>query len=201
LVAALNNNPDYLYLQTLIGSGNHEQTLNFLSEVRSRISQGTLGKSTFYTVRLLEWLVGTGVINPIYENRKVINDFPDLRAEASLLLGLVGSADSRWALIHVVGAETDPYALSAEVQALGALSFDVDGASARAISAAFSRAGISPPNNRLATATVVALDNIASHMGALGPFASETLFSIFHGAYFDEIRASALAALQRQRGP
>jgi outer membrane protein assembly factor BamB len=201
LEAALNANPDYLYLQSLAGSGSHEQVLSFLSEVRSRVSQGSLGKSTFYAVRLLEQLAGTGTISPVYQNQKVINDFPDLRAEAASLLGMAGSAGSRWALIRVVGAENDSFALSAEIQALGALAIDGDGASARAISTAFSRSGTSPPDNRLAAATVGALDSIASCMGAMTPSAAETLLSIFHGAYFEDTRTAALAALQRERKP
>ncbi len=199
--AALSANPDYLYLQTLAGSGSHEQMQVFLTEIRSRVAQGSLGKSTFYAVRLLEQLAGTGVISPVYQNQRVINDFPDMRAEASTLLGMVGSAGSRWALVRVVGAETDNFALAAEVQALGALSADGDGASSRTISTAFSRAGTSPPDNRLAAATVDALDSIASSMGGMSPSASETLLSIFHGAYFPEIRAAALAALQKERKP
>jgi len=197
--AALNASVDYLYLHALAGSGSHEQDLLFLAEVRSRISQGTLGKSTWYVVRLLEQLAGTGLISPVYQNQKVINDFPDLRAEAAELLGVVGSAGSRWALIRVLGAESDSLALSAEIRALGALSVDADGASVRAIAAAFARAEGVPPDNRLAAATVGALDGIAAFMNAMSPAAAETLLSISRGAYFEEIRMAALASLQKDR--
>ena len=125
--AALNANPDYLYLESLAGSGGHDPALLFLSEVRSRLEAGSLGKSTWYVVRILEQLAGTGLIDPIYRNQKVINDFPDLRAQAASLLGAVGSAGSRWALMRVAAAETDNYALSEEIRALGSLAFDGDG--------------------------------------------------------------------------
>ncbi len=197
--AALNASSDYLYLQTLAGSGSHEQDLLFLADVRSRISQGTLGKSTWYVVRLLEQLAGTGLISPVYQNQKVINDFPDLRAEAAELLGMVGSAGSRWALIRVLGAESDSLALSVEIKALGALSVDADGASVRAITAAFARAEGLPPDNRLAAAAAGALDGIAAFMNAMSPAAAETLLSISRGAYFEEIRMAALASLQKDR--
>jgi outer membrane protein assembly factor BamB len=199
--AALRANPDYLYLESFADSQSREQIRPFLSEVRSRVTQGTLGKSTWYVVRLLEKLAGTGVLDPSYRNQKVINNFPDLRAEAASLLGEIGSAGSRWTLIHVVESEPDPYALSAEIAALGDLSFDGDGASVRAITTAFARAGTAPSDNRLAAATVGALDKIAASTGSISQRAAETLFAISNGPYLAQIRAAALEALQRLAKP
>ncbi len=195
--AALRANPDYLYLESFADSASREQIRTFLSEVRSRIARDTLGKSTWYVVRLLEKLAGSGLLDPSYTYQKVMNNFPDVRAEAASLLGEIGSAGSRWTLIHVVEAETDPYALSQEITALGELSFDGDGASVRAITAAFTRAGTSPPDNRLAAATVDALGRIAAATGAVSQRAAETLFAISNGPYLESIRGAALSALQK----
>ncbi|HUI68947.1 MAG TPA: PQQ-binding-like beta-propeller repeat protein [Spirochaetia bacterium] len=199
--AALNANPDYAYLESLAGSQDREQNVLFLSEIQSRIARSSLGKSTWYVVRLLEALAGSGLITPIYQNQKTINDFPDLRAEASAVLGMTGSASSRWMLLRIVAAETDSAALSAEVRALGDLTVDGDDASARTIAAAFVRLGTSPPDNRLAAATVDALDRIATYRGAISPSSVETLISIYHGPYVAEVRSAALTAIERDRRP
>jgi hypothetical protein len=199
--AALRQNPDYLYLESLADSASREQARQFLSEVRVRIDRQSLGKSTWYVVRLLERLAGTGLINVDYQNQKVINDFPDVRAEAAAALGEIGSAGSRWTLIHVVQAEQDPYALSTEIVALGRLGFDGDGSSTRAITSAFTRAGISPPDNRLASAAVGALDRIAASSGFMSQRAAETLFTISRGPYLKQIRVAAMAALGRVPAP
>ena len=193
--AALRQNPDYLYLESLADSASREQARQFLSEVNIRIDRQSLGKSTWYVVRLLEKLAGTGLIDVDYRNQKVINDFPDLRADAAAALGEIGSAGSRWTLIHVVQAEQDPYALSMEIIALGRLGFDGDGSSVRAITSAFSRTGASPPDYRLASATVEALDRITASSGSLSQRAAETLFNISHGPYPAQIRSAALDAL------
>ena len=198
--AALNATPDYLYLDSLAGSDSHEQTQLFLSEVRSRVDRGSLGKSTWYVVRILEQLAGTGLIDPAYRNQKVINDFPDVRAAAASLLGAVGSAGSRWTLIRIANAETDSFALSAEIRALGSLAFDEDGSSARTIAAAFVRAQTTPADNRLAAETVDALGSIASATGLITQPAAETLFAISRGPYLEQIRAAALAALEGKHG-
>lgn len=199
--AVLNANPDYLYLHTLAAFGSREQTLMFLKEVQSRISGGSAGKSTWYVVRLLEQLVGTGIITPVYQSQKVINDYPDVRAQAASMLGAIGSAGSRWALLRVVRAEPDGVALSQEIEALGELGSDPDGASARAISLAFSRTGTSPPDNRLAAAVVEALGRITAYSGAVSdPSTTETLFAIYRGGFFEDIREAAMRALSTGRG-
>jgi len=196
--AALRENPDYLYLESLADSAVREQVSQFLSEVRVRVDRQSLGKSTWYIVRLLEKLAGTGLIDVDYRNQKVINDFPDLRAEAAAALGEIGSAASRWTLIHVVQAEQDPYALSAEITALGRLGFDGDGSSVRTITGAFVRAGASPPNYRVAAATVEALNGIAASSGSMSQQAMETLFAISRGPYPEQIRSAALETLGKR---
>lgn len=199
--AALRQNPDYLYLESLADSASREQARQFLSEVRTRIEGQSLGKSTWYVVRLLERLAGTGLIDVDYRNQKVINNFPDVRAEAAATLGEIGSAGSRWTLIHVVQAEQDPYALSQEITALGRLGFDGDGSSARAITSAFPRAGTYPPDNRLAAAIVDALDMIAASSGSMSRRALETLFMISNGPYSEQVRSAALEALGKVPAP
>ncbi len=196
--ALLNANPDYLYLYALEGSGSRDLVEMFLSEARSRIARGSLGKSTWYVVKLLEKVVGTGVITPAYENLRVVNDFPDLRAEAASMLAQVGSEGSRWSLLRVARAEPDAYALSEEVRALGALASDPDGASARTIAAGFSRVQTDVSDNRLAAAVVEAVGNIAAYNGTLEPSAAKALFSIAHGRYLEEIRKAAADGLKKE---
>ena len=166
--ALLNAIPDYLYLQSLAGADNRDMILLLLANIRGRIDDRSIGKSTWYVVRLLEQLSGEGILNPVYRNLKVINSFPDVRTEAARLLGLVGSTRSRHALIQVMANEYDPVALSTEIRALGFLASDSDGASSRAIAEALARAGMSPPDDRIADAVLDALERIGTYEGGVG---------------------------------
>jgi outer membrane protein assembly factor BamB len=196
--ALLNAIPDYLYLQSLAAVDNRDILLFLLAKIRERIDDHSLGKSTWYVVRLLEQFSGEGLLNPVYRNMRVINSFPDVRSEAARLLGLVGSTRSRQALIQVIGNEYDPIALSAEIGALGFLASDSDGSSSRAIAAALSRAGMSPPDDRIAAAVLDALDHISAYEGGTGePAAVDALLAIYRGDFPPYIRSRALAVLRK----
>ena len=195
--ALLEANPDYLYLQGLMGAPGREGIRLFLAEVGSRVASHSLGKSTWYSARMLESVTGLGLISQSRLNQKLVNDFPDLRAEAAGLLGRVGSTSSRDTLVRAVGAETDGVALAAEIRALGAIASDGDGASLAAILQAFTRQASLPPDSRLASAVVDAVARIAVYEGTFAdPAAISTLLSISRGSYDPAVRASAVSVLQ-----
>jgi hypothetical protein len=194
----LNSVPDFLYLQSLAAVDSRDIIMLLLAKIRERIDTQTIGKSAWYVVRLLEHFTGEGLLNPVYRNMRVINNFPDVRAEAALLLGRVGSTSSRHVLIHVMGNENDTFSLAAQIGALGSLASDSDGSSSRAIAAAFSREGMSPPDERMAAATLDALDRISAYEGGMGePAAVAALSSIYRGHFSHQIRARALTVLRK----
>lgn len=196
----LNSVPDFLYLRSLAEVDSRDIIMLLLAKIRERIDTHTIGKSTWYVVRLLEQFSGEGLLNPVYRNMRVINNFPDVRAEAALLLGMVGSTSSRHVLIQVIGSEDDVFALSAQIGALGSLASDSDGSSSRAIASAFSRAGMSPPDERIAAATLDALDRIGAYVGGVGePAAAAALSSIYRGDFSQQIRSRALTVLRKDR--
>ena len=196
--ALLNAIPDFLYLQSLAAVDNRDMILSLLAKIRDRIDDHSIGKSTWYVVRLLEQLSAEGLLNPIYRNMKVINSFPEARSEAARLLGLVGSTRSRHALIQVIANEYDSVALSSEIEALGFLASDSDGASSRAISAALSRAGMSPPNYRIANAVLDALERISAYEGGAGePSATAAILALSGGDFPQQIRSRALSVLRK----
>ena len=196
--ALLDAIPDYLYLQSLAGVDNRDMILLLLAKIRDRIDDHSVGKSTWYVVRLLEQFSGEGLLNPVYRNMKVINSFPDVRTEAARLLGLVGSTRSRHALIQVIASEYDPVALSAEIEALGFLASDSDGASSRAVAAALSRAGMSPPDYRIADAVLGALERIGAYEGGAGdPAAVAAVLAISAGDFPQQIKSRASSVLRR----
>ena len=169
----------------------------FLSDVGSRVASHSLGKSTWYAVRMLENVTGLGLITQSRLDQRLVNDFPDLRAEAAGLLGRVGSTSSRDTLVRAVGAETDGVALAAEIRALGAIASDGDGASLGAILQAFTRRASLPPDSRLASAVVDAVARIAAYEGTFpDPAAISALLSISRGSYDPVVRAAALSVLQ-----
>ncbi|MGA2642245.1 MAG: PQQ-binding-like beta-propeller repeat protein, partial [Spirochaetia bacterium] len=195
--ALLALNPDYLYLQALTSVPGREGIQLLLADIGGRISSRSLDKSTWYAVRMLENIVGTGLATRVRQNQKLINDFPDLRARAAALLGRVGSIASRSALLDAVDAETDGAALAAEIRALGAIASDGDGGSLRTIVRAFTRRAGLPSDNRLEAAVADSIGHIAVYAGALGdPSAIATLLAISRGSYDPAVRSTAESVLR-----
>jgi hypothetical protein len=195
--ALLAQNSDYLYLKALSGTPGREGIQLLLADVGRRVSSRSLDKSTYYAVRMLESVVGTGLTNRSLQNQKLVNDFPDLRAAAAGLLAGVGSTVSRAALLDAVNAETDGVALAAEIDALGAIASDGDGAALRAIVRAFNRRAGQPPDNRVASAVVGAVGRIALYSGTFGePSAVAALLAISRGSYDPAVKSEAQALLQ-----
>lgn len=146
---------------------------------------------------MLENIAGLGLVVQSRLNQKLVNDFPDLRAEAADLLGRVGSTSSRYALVRAVRAETDGVALAAEIRALGAIASDGDGSSVSAILQAFARRAALPPDSRLASAVVGAVARIAVYEGTVAePSAVTALIAISRGGYDPAVKAAALSVLQ-----
>ncbi len=192
-------NPDYLYLQALTSVAGREGIQLLLADIGGRISSHSLGKSTWYAVRMLEDAVGAGLATRIRQNKRLVNDFPDLRARAAALLARVGSVASRDALLDAVDAESDGVALAAEIRALGAIASDGDGRSLRAIVRAFNRGAGLSPDNRLASAVADSIGRIGVYAGTLGePSAIAALLAISRGGYDAGVRSAAESVLRGQ---
>ncbi len=195
--ALLAHNPDFLYLQALTSVPGRDGIELLLADISGRITSHSLDKSTWYVVRMLENVVGTGLVTQVRQNQRLINDFPDLRARAAALLGRVGSIASRAALQGAVDAETDGVALAAEIRALGAIASDGDGRSTRAIVRAFTRRAALPPDNRLAAAVADSIGRVAVYEGTLGESSAiAALLAISRGSYDPSVRSAAESVLR-----
>ena len=180
-----------LYLESLFALQTREAFTRILDDVRRRVEKRSLGRDVWFVVPILGRIAQAGIIDPVYENNRLINDFPDLRARAALLLGSLGTLQSSDLLIRLLGRESDNVALAAEIDALGRLGSDPDGAAVRAIAAAFARATGSAPNSRIAAAVVTAFQGISKYEGGLSPAAGGPLVSIAFAGYPEWIRALA----------
>ena len=181
-----------LYLRSLLALGTRDGFSRILADVGRRVESDSLGREVWHVVPILERIAEAGIINPVYENNRLTNDFPDLRAQAATLLGTLGTLHSRGLLIRLVGRETDDEALAAEIDALGHLGSDSNGAAVRAIAAAFARTTRAAPNSRIAAAVVTAFRGISTYEGGLfDPAAVGPLVSIAFAGYPDWIRVLA----------
>ncbi|HUZ18192.1 MAG TPA: PQQ-binding-like beta-propeller repeat protein [Spirochaetia bacterium] len=190
--------PDYLYFSTQLDLSSRSALMALLSESGRRIARGSAGKSTWYLERVVDTIVGVGLLSPIITGNTIVNDYPDVRASAADQLAKIGSLASRSILIRLLHYELEPTALSAEISALGAIGSDSDGAATRAIAAALRRSARFSADNGVGRAAVEALAAIAQYSGGMpDPSGTAALGFIYRGSYSPAVRATALEALER----
>jgi outer membrane protein assembly factor BamB len=191
-LALLESDPDWLFLESLAEMGTRDAAARLLAEIRARVKAGFPDGSGWYVSRILERIASGGLHNPVYRNMRIVNDWPELRAEAADLLGTIGSLESRMLLISILTSEYDDVAKSSEIAALGSLGSDPDGASSRAIAAVFSKSGAGHPEGRIAAAAVGAIGRLIAYGGGIpDPSASSLLIAVLSGRYPESLRAAA----------
>jgi len=186
-------NLDFIYLKALIESDNLEDKKIALDDIESRIKTGNCGESIPYLGYLLRYLVSEGVLRPLFRDKIIINNYPEIRAKAELLLGEIGNIQTTSFLLQMVKYDYDQYAAGAAVRAVGLLKSDPDGEAVRTISYILRRKNFFRINDKMAIEILLALKEIAVYHGYM-PHKSglESIFDIYNGNFSKKTKKIAL---------
>lgn len=98
-----------------------------LNQIEEDFKSGEyFGKEDLYN-ELLYQLLAEGVLRVETENKRVVNDYPDIRSSSADLLGKYGNLKSISYLLYMLPRETEEYVLRSVIRALGNLQSDPDG--------------------------------------------------------------------------
>jgi outer membrane protein assembly factor BamB len=117
---------DYIYLIELSKSMNEKILEDLLDEIEKRIYSEEYDSGKDYLLDILEILASEGVKNPLYEEGRLINDFPVIRSRAIENIGIVGNFYSRDFLSDLLNYEWDNYAVNSIIKSIGNLLSDMD---------------------------------------------------------------------------
>ncbi|MDR3276779.1 MAG: HEAT repeat domain-containing protein [Treponema sp.] len=106
-------------IRELAHSRDREMKLLALQYIDKAIARGNTGDD----IRsILEYLGSESLGgNQVQENGRVINNFPDIRRQAAVYLGKLGSPEANETLLGLIYQETDPLVLAEEINSLGLL--------------------------------------------------------------------------------
>ncbi len=152
------------------GRGNEEiqRTLEYLS------SEGTL---------IITRSAGVGV---------AINNFPDVRREACLLLGQFKTKAAKDTLVKVALAENEPMVIAAALRSLGSIGMVENDDVTQLIAFVVNRWDILMPDNMLAFESLVALEMLADATGGIkDPAAIRAIIRISDGNYITPVKQKA----------
>ncbi|GHV75444.1 hypothetical protein AGMMS49942_02650 [Spirochaetia bacterium] len=160
--------------------------LESLEYIREAIGKGDKG-SEIQTA--LNKLALEGVINQTRENGRLAN-YPDIRTQAAIVLGELGTPAASDTLIRLLGVEYEPMVITEAIQSLTKIG--ITNKAGRAISQAVNHFDMLLPDNRMAYAALEAFDTLAKkNNGMMDPFILKTVVRVTEGRYSGRVRARA----------
>jgi hypothetical protein len=162
----------------------NNRKMESLAYLRDAISHGEKGPAI---QTALDSLALEGVINQTRENGRLIN-YPDIRTQAAILLGEIGTPEAYDTLIRLIQAEYEPMVITEAILSLTKIG--ITNKAVRVISQALIHFDILFPDNRMAYAALEAFDSLAKkNNGKLDQLTLSTIIRISEGRYSGMVRA------------
>lgn len=160
------------------------------------------GRATLEIQQALEYLVTEGTMNQVRSGGYgiVLNNFPDVRREAALILGEFKTPEAKETLIRVALAENEPMVIAAALRSLGTIGIVDNDDVTQTIAFIVNRWDVLMPDNMLAFESLVALEALADqHNGLKDSAAIRSIMRIADGNYITPVRQKARELLDKLR--
>lgn len=205
--AQSNSNPtvEDIYLRTtvevqvirsLVQNPSRDQKMKALDYIANMVEDGKAGEDNVQIIQLLDELGSEGTSRRVYEDGRIMNDFPEVRRRAAELLGLIGGPRARDALIDIANRERETMVSAEAIYSLGQVQPDDAGLVDTVIAEVIRRQDVVRPDNNLAFAAIMALENIGkARKGQVKPEVFNALLEIAQGNYIRAVRNRAAKLL------
>jgi len=184
-------------ISSLVAENGRGEKLKALEFIRAMVDKGKTSEKSADVIALLEELGAEGTTKQVVENRRVVNDFPEVRREAAELLGQVGGDQSREALLNMAIKDKEPMVISEAVYSLGLIGGGSQSARVESVitNLVKSQDAIRPDSN-FAFAAVSALEMLGKkNNGKVSQEVFAALIRIQNGNYIRPVREKAKQVL------
>jgi HEAT repeat protein len=169
-----------------------------LQNIRTMVEDGTPSEGVYV---ILESLATEGVARQVRSNGAVINNFPEIRREATELLGRVGGEQAKDSLLRIVRDDPEPMVLAEAAYALGQIGMNENNEVSDYLVQTLMRENASPtPDNNLAFSIIISLERLSAQNGGLVD--AEALGALLETAsspYIRTVRRRAVEAIVNMR--
>jgi outer membrane protein assembly factor BamB len=191
---------DFQILRAQAEVADRDMKHHVLNEVERRIDAGTGVPGAEYILVILERLAAEGVLTRSRLRGRKVNDYPDIRARAILLMGILGNLETRDQLLHLLRYEYDSTARLSLVRALGMLGSDFDGEVTRALAGTILRGEPTAADRLLIHEILATFESIYRYHGSVtDESVIHALLEVFKGSYPTETRQNASVLLREFR--
>jgi len=131
---------------------------------------------------------------------RTLNNYPDVRREACLILGDTKTIEAKDALLKVVLGDNEPMVIAAAIRSIGKIGINEGDDVTQAISFIINRFDILNPDNSLAFESLVAFEALANADGGLkDPAAIRSIIKLAEGNYVTPVKIKAKDLLSKLR--
>jgi hypothetical protein len=197
--AYLQSTLEALIIKEQAYSDNYDQKLIALQYIEEAIKNGRMTEDIRAA---LEYLASEGslVITRSGGYGRPLNNYPDIRRQACLLLGNFKTQEAKDALLKIALADNEPTVIAAAIRSLGQINIIENDDVTQAIAFIINRFDILMPDNVLAFESLVALEAIAdANNGIKDPAAIRAIMKIAEGNYITLVKQKAKDLLDKLR--
>jgi len=152
------NDIDGEIIMTLAESDDYDNKLVALQYLQNALDEGNTSDAV---LRGLERLAGEGINSQTRENGRLMNNYPDIRREACLLMSKVPTEHSKNVLVGIAVADAEPMVIAAAVKSLGEIGINENDEVVDAIAFANRRNQVLNPTSSLAMEVLNAYEKLA----------------------------------------
>ena len=131
----------------LADADDYDSKLVALQYLQSALEEGNTSDAV---LKALDRLAGEGIMNPSMTKKRVMNNFPEIRRQACLLMSKVPTEHTKNTLISIAIADNEPMVIAAAVKSLGDIGINNNDEAVEAIAFANRRNQVLNPTSSLA---------------------------------------------------
>ena len=153
------NDVDADIIMSLAESDELDNKLVALQYLQEAIDSGNQSEAI---IQALDKLSGEGLTNQTREKGRLMNNFPEIRRQACLLMAKVPTEHSKNVLVSIAVADSEPMVIAAAVKSLGEIGINDNDEVVEAIAFANRRNQVLNPTSSLAMEVLDAFEILAS---------------------------------------
>lgn len=143
---------------SLADADDYDSKLVALQYLQSAIEEGNTSEQV---LKALDQLSGEGIKNPSMTKRRIMNNYPEIRRQACLLMAQVPTEHSKNTLLEIAIADNEPMVIAAAVKSLGEIGINDNDEVVEAIAFANRRNQVMNPTSSLAWEVLNAFEVLA----------------------------------------
>src|SRR5574344_270879 len=145
------NDADGTVILTLANSDEYDNKLVAMQYLQNAVDNGNTSDEV---VAALDQLAGEGISTQNRKNGRLVNNYPDIRRQACILMAKIPTEHSKNSLMQIAIAENEPMVIAAAVNSLGEIGMNNNDEVVNAIAFANRRNQILNPTSSLAAEVI-----------------------------------------------